>query len=190
MKTILLAALLLLPLSSFGQGAEDHPFVKTIAAKLAKPNKKFTLIVKVTVKDGEAEKFIAAFAEAVEPTRKEDGCSRYELSQLNGEKNIFVIYERWGKLEKMRAHLATPHTKKLLETITPLLELEPEINVLTPQAEPVKPKTAGDAPAADAKSRAEAAVKEAEEAAKKIKDAVTKDLEAIKQELKKGGGSQ
>lgn len=190
MKTILLAALLLLPLSSFAQDAEEHPFVKIVADKLTNPKKRFTLIVKVSVKDGEAEKFIAAFAEAVEPTRKEDGCSRYELSQLNSEKNVFVVYERWGNLEKMKAHLATPHTKKLLETILPLLAGEPEINVLTPRAEPVKPKTAGEVPASDPKRRAEAAVNEAEEAARKAGAEIKKTIKEIEQEVKKDDGSK
>ncbi len=140
MKTILLAAWLALNASTFAQEAAEHPFVKEVASKLSDPKKKFTLLVRVTVKDGDAEKFIAAFAEAVEPTRREDGCSRYELNQIAGEKNSFVIYERWAKLEKMAAHLQTPHTKKLLETVTPLLEGAPEIVVLTPQGEPVKPK--------------------------------------------------
>jgi quinol monooxygenase YgiN len=119
-----------------------------VAAKLTNPKKKFTLIVRATVKEGEAAKFIAAFAEAIPPTRKEDGCSRYELNQINGEANTFVVYERWASLEKMKAHLATPHTKKLLETIMPLVDGQPEMIVLTPQADPVKPKEeAGKAPA-------------------------------------------
>ena len=98
MKTILLTALIFsLSLHrSFAQDAEEHPIAKAVAAKLTNPKKKFTMIVKATVKDGEAEKFIAAFAEAIEPTKKEDGCSRYELNRIEGEKNTFVVYERWG----------------------------------------------------------------------------------------------
>jgi quinol monooxygenase YgiN len=145
MKTILLAALLALTSFTFAQEAAEHPFVKEIASKLSDPKKKFTLLVRVTVRDGEAEKFIAAFAEAVEPTRKEDGCSRYELNQIAGETNAFVIYERWARLEKMAAHLETPHTKKLLETVMPLMDGAPEIVVLTPQGEPVKPKESKEA---------------------------------------------
>ncbi len=141
MKTILLVTLLLLPLSSFAQDAEEHPIAKAVAAKLTKPKQRFTMIAKLTVKDGEAEKFIAAFAEAVELVRKEPGCARYELNQINGEKNSFVVYERWKGLDALKAHLAAAHTKKLLETVGPLLEGEPEIVVLTPQAEPKKPKT-------------------------------------------------
>ena len=90
MKTILLAALVLaLSKPVTIAQAPEHPFVKAIGEKLTNPKKRFTLIVKVTVKEGEAEKFIAAFAEAVELTRKEDGCSRYELNQMNGT-NTFV----------------------------------------------------------------------------------------------------
>jgi len=142
MKTILLAALFLLPLSSFAQDAGDHPIAQAVAAKLTKPKQRFTMIAKLTVKEGEAEKFIAAFAEAVEPVRKEPGCARYELNQVNGEKNAFVVYERWKGLDALKAHLAAEHTKKLLEAVAPLLEGEPEIVVLTPKAEPHKPKAA------------------------------------------------
>ena len=66
MRTILLAALFLLPLSSFAQDAEEHPIARAVAAKLTKPGQRFTMIAKLTVKEGEAEKFIAAFAEAVD----------------------------------------------------------------------------------------------------------------------------
>ena len=141
MRTVLLAALFLLPLSSFAQDAEEHPIARAVAAKLTKPQQRFTMIAKLTVKEGEAEKFIAAFAEAVEPVRKEPGCARYELNQVNGEKNVFVVYERWKGLEALKTHLAAAHTKKLLEAVAPLLEGEPEIEVLTPRAEPKKPKT-------------------------------------------------
>lgn len=142
MKTLLLTALLALTPAVFAQEDAEHPILKEVASKLENPKKKFTMIVRLTVKDGEAEKFVAAFAGAVEPTRKEDGCSRYELNQVAGEKNTFVIYERWAKLEKLEAHLAQPHTKKLMETVMPLLEGAPEIVVLTPQGEPQKPKEA------------------------------------------------
>lgn len=141
MKTILLAALLFAFTSPLTHAQEEeHPFAKAIAAKLENPKKKFTLMVRATVKEGQAEKFIAAFAEAIEPTRKEQGCSRYELNQINGETNSFVVYERWANLDRLKAHLATPHTKKLLETIMPLVDGQPEIVVLTPQAEPKKEK--------------------------------------------------
>jgi quinol monooxygenase YgiN len=146
MKITLIAVALLFCGTCGVRAEEEHPFAKAIAAKLTNPAKKFTLIIRATVKEGQAEKFIAAFAEAIEPTRKESGCSRYELSQINGEANSFVVYERWANLEKMKAHLATPHTKKLLETIMPLVDGEPEIVVLTPKAEPKKPAK----PAADA----------------------------------------
>ena len=161
----------------------EHPIAKAVAAKLTNPKNKFTLIVKATVKEGEAGKFIAAFAEAIPPTRKEDGCSRYELNQTNGEANTFVVYERWGSLEKMKAHLAAPHTVKLLETILPLVEGDPDFTVLTPQAEPLKPKT----------DTAKAAAKEADEKTTKAlsgirKAFIRKAFEEIEKEVKKEGG--
>jgi quinol monooxygenase YgiN len=194
MKTILLAALLFAFSSpvTFAQDPE-HPLAKAVAAKLKNPKKRFTVIVKATVKEGEAEKFIAAFAEAVEPTRKEDGCSRYDLNQIDGEANTFVIYERWGNLEKMKAHLAAPHTVKLLETVLPLMDGDAEIIVLTPKGEPVKPKTdakrTGD-PEAEIKGRVEAAAKEAEEAKKKAESEIRKALEEIQKEGKLDSGTK
>jgi quinol monooxygenase YgiN len=145
MKIALLALALLFCGICGVRGEEEHPLAKAVAAKLTNPNKKFTIILKATVKEGEAEKFVAAFAEAIEPTRKESGCSRYELNQINGEANSFVVYERWANLEKMKAHLAAAHTKKLLETVMPLMDGEPQIVVLTPKADPKPAKPAADA---------------------------------------------
>jgi quinol monooxygenase YgiN len=99
-------------------------------------------VVELKVKAGGAEQMIAAFGEAVELVRKEEGCLRYELNQDAADANVFVVYERWGSIAKLEAHLGQPHTKALLDKVMPLLEGEPKIRVMVPKADPVKPKKA------------------------------------------------
>lgn len=140
MRTILFAALLafsatLLPAQD---AAAENPILKEVSSKLTNPKRKFTLLIQATVKEGQTEKFIAAFAAAIEPSRAEEGCQRYELGKVAGENFSFVVHERWRNLEALKSHMNAPHTKKLLETIMPLLESEPQIVVLTPEAEPKK----------------------------------------------------
>ena len=118
--------------------AAENPILKEVASKLTAPKKKFSMLVRATVKDGEADKFIAAFAAAIPPTRAEEGCQRYELHRVAGEKLAFVVQERWRNLDALKSHMDAAHTKKLLETIMPLLDGAPQIVVLTPEAEPPK----------------------------------------------------
>jgi quinol monooxygenase YgiN len=141
MKTILLAALLAFSITLLpAQEAPENPILKEVSSKLTHPNKKFSVLIQATVKEGETEKFIAAFAAAIAPTRAEEGCARYELNRIAGENFSFVVHEQWKNLAALKAHMETPHTKKLLETIMPLLEGEPQIVVLTPEGEPKKAK--------------------------------------------------
>lgn len=119
--------------------APDHPIAAAVAAKLSDPRRKFTMIVKLKVREGADDRLVAAFEEATGPTREEKGCSRYELNQVEGEPGVFYVYERWSSLERLNDHLATPHARRLLQTIHPLLAADPEVTVLVPRAEPAKP---------------------------------------------------
>src|SRR6187402_3019891 len=98
MKFLLLAALFafsatLLPAQD--TAPVENPILKEVSSKVTNPKKKFSLLIQATVKEGEADKFVAAFAAAIEPTRAEEGCQRYELGKVAGEKFSFVMYERW-----------------------------------------------------------------------------------------------
>lgn len=144
MKSALLAAVLAAltvfsaTLLSAQDTAAENPILKEVSSKLTSPKKKFSMLVQATVKEGAADKFVAAFAAAIEPTRAEEGCSRYELHRVAGENFSFVVYERWKNLDALKSHMEAAHTKKLLETIAPLLSAPPQIVVMTPEAEPKK----------------------------------------------------
>jgi quinol monooxygenase YgiN len=54
----------------------------------------------------------------VGPTRKEEGCIRYDLMQNVADPTDFTFYEEWASLEALMAHSASPH----LARSRPLLE--------------------------------------------------------------------
>jgi quinol monooxygenase YgiN len=48
------------------------------------------------------------------PTRKEEGCLRYDLHELSGSSGHFVFLEDWASKAALDAHLATPHLQAVL----------------------------------------------------------------------------
>lgn len=52
---------------------------------------------------------------ALEPTRRESGCIRYELLQNAADPADFTFVEEWADDAAFNAHLETPHLKAVLE---------------------------------------------------------------------------
>jgi autoinducer 2-degrading protein len=100
---------------------------------LTDPNKPFTLLIKVTTKEGQAKKFEAAMAQAIKETRKEKGNLTYELSNTPSSPR-YVIYERWENLAALEAHLKTAHYKKAIDAVATLLEDGITVELLVPVA--------------------------------------------------------
>lgn len=64
---------------------------------------------------------------ALEPTRREAGCIRYELLQNASDPTDFTFVEEWADEAALAAHLATPHLAVLLEHAPPLLAAELDV---------------------------------------------------------------
>lgn len=118
----------------FGQ-AEPHPIAVQVKAELKDPAKPFTMIVRLQVKEGEQNKFEAAFAKAVKATRMEKGCVAYDLSREAKDPTRYIVYERWKSLADLDAHLKTAHITALLAELKELLAAAPEARVLLPAGE-------------------------------------------------------
>ena len=114
---------------------ERHPIAAQVAAAVKDTAKPFALAISLKVKDGEADKFEAAFAKALKETRKEKGCVSYDLNRDPKEAGRYLIYERWKDLSALEAHLASAHIKTLLETLGGVVDGAPEARVLVPAAE-------------------------------------------------------
>ena len=112
-----------------------NPIAAQVKASLKDPAKPFTMLVLLTLKEGNDEKFEAAFAKALKATRREKGCLAYDLNRDTKAPLRYVVYERWQNLAALEAHLKTEHITTLLAAIGEMLAGPPEVHVLRPAAE-------------------------------------------------------
>ena len=127
-----LAALVLAGARSPATAAEEEsPLFKLIKSKVKDEKKPFALLVTFKVKAGEEKKFEAAFAPCLAATRKESGCVAYYLNRDPDAPSNYVMYEQFRGIPGLDAHMKEKHTITLLETVIPLCEGDPKIQVLT-----------------------------------------------------------
>jgi len=131
---VLLVVTLFLPAAAAAE-EKENPILAFVKTKVKDPDKPFTLIVALKVKEGEEKKFETAFAKAVKASRKEKGCLTYDLSRDTSDASRYLVYERWKSVDALKAHLASEPIKELLAELPALLDGMPEPRVLTPAAE-------------------------------------------------------
>jgi quinol monooxygenase YgiN len=68
-----------------------------------------TLIVVLRAKEGQERLLEAELRALIGPTRKEDGCVRYDLYKSPDASNAFLLHEVWASREHHRLHTQTPH---------------------------------------------------------------------------------
>ena len=118
-------------LSAAGQ-EEPHPIVAQARAELKDPAKPFTLSVRISLMDGTAEKFEAAFAKSAKLAREEKGCLAYELNRDAKGTAKYLVYERWKDLPALEAHIKSEHFQALAGEVHEMLDGPPEIEVYVP----------------------------------------------------------
>lgn len=112
-----------------------HPIAVKVKESLKDPAKPFAMAVILQAKPGTEAQLEAAFVKAIQATRKEKGCSTYDLNRDLQKPGQYVLYERWQDLPALNAHLHTPHITKLLADLADLFAAPPEIRVMLPAAE-------------------------------------------------------
>ena len=135
LSTLLVAALVLPFLTAPAAAQDRNPIAAQVAETVKDPNKPFTLVIALKVKDGAGDKFEAAFAKAQKETRKEKGCLTYDLNRDAKEAGRYLIYERWKDLAALEAHLASEYIKTLLAGLGDVVDGAPEVKILVPAAE-------------------------------------------------------
>jgi quinol monooxygenase YgiN len=114
---------------------KEDPILANVKTRVKDPKKQFTLVIRLKVKEGSAEKFEAAFAKASRETHKEKGCIAYDLNRDTEDAARYVVYERWKNLAALEEHLKSDYIKALLAALPELLDGAPEPSVLLPAAE-------------------------------------------------------
>jgi len=67
------------------------------------------LAILITAQPGKGADQIDAFARLAPIVRAEDGCLQYDLHQVTGEPDRFVLLERWASAKALRAHDESAH---------------------------------------------------------------------------------
>jgi quinol monooxygenase YgiN len=114
---------------------KENPIITSVKSRLKHPDKPFTLIVRVKVKEGADKQLEAAFAKAIPASRKEKGNLAYDLNRDTRDPSRYLVYERWKNLAALEAHLKTPHLKTLLAELPKVTDGAPESRVLLPAGE-------------------------------------------------------
>lgn len=68
-----------------------------------------TLIVVLKSRDSQESLLEAELRALVGPTRREDGCIRYDLHRGSEVTGAFLLHEIWASREHHRLHTLTPH---------------------------------------------------------------------------------
>jgi quinol monooxygenase YgiN len=133
MSALLLSPVISSPsISRAAEQAQEHPIVAQVKAAVSDLAKPFTLIVRLTIKDGAAEKFQAAFAKAAKATRQEKGNRAYDLNRDAKTPTRYLLYERWQNLAALQTHLKSAHITTLFAELGDLLAMPPEATVFVP----------------------------------------------------------
>src|SRR5215469_4376196 len=109
---------------------QENPVITFVKSRLKNPDKPFTLLVRIQVKEGAGDQFESAFAKARTATRKEKGNLAYDLNRDTQDPSRYLVYERWKDLAALEAHLKTPHLKALLAELPKVADGAPESQVL------------------------------------------------------------
>ncbi|MFC9331274.1 putative quinol monooxygenase [Kitasatospora sp. NPDC057015] len=67
------------------------------------------LVILIATLPGRGRDQIAAFERLAPLVRAEPGCLQYDLHQVGGDPDRFVLIERWSSQAALAAHDATPH---------------------------------------------------------------------------------
>ncbi|GAA1250936.1 hypothetical protein GCM10009665_47020 [Kitasatospora nipponensis] len=67
------------------------------------------LLVLISTLPGRGQEQVAAFERLAPIVRAEEGCLRYDLHQVSGEPDRFVLIERWASRAALAAHDASAH---------------------------------------------------------------------------------
>ena len=80
---------------------------RSAPAKL--PKNAVTLAVILRAKEGQEPLLEAELRALIAPSRKEEGCLRFDLHGCADQPGAFLLHEVWGAREDHTAHTRTPH---------------------------------------------------------------------------------
>jgi quinol monooxygenase YgiN len=93
--------------------------------------KTIRVVARLTSKPDRVDATLEALTALVEPTRAEDGCILYELTQNNDDPTDFTFVEEWTTDVALDEHLASDHIRTLQSQADELLAATPDVRRYT-----------------------------------------------------------
>jgi quinol monooxygenase YgiN len=87
----------------------SRPRKRGVSKDAKLPKDAVTLVVLLKAREGQEPFLEAELRALVGPTRREDGCIRYDLHRGLDAGGVFLLHEVWATREHHRLHTRTPH---------------------------------------------------------------------------------
>jgi|SRR5215203_7431806 len=94
-------------------------------------SKTIRVVARLAAKPDRIEETLHALKALIEPTRAEDGCILYELTQNNDDPTDFTFVEEWTTDAALDTHLESDHIRKLQSVADDLLAAPPDVRRYT-----------------------------------------------------------
>ena len=92
-------------------------------------------MIKVVAKNfaekDKVDEILVLCKELVEATRKEEGCTAYELCKDENDSTILTFIEEWESKEALESHMKTEHFTRIVPLLGKRMTKESEMNVYT-----------------------------------------------------------
>ena len=90
------------------------------------------VVATITASPGRGDAVAGILAGALDATRAEPGCLRYDLFRVRREDDTLVMVEQWATKEDLRTHGSTEAFAELSRRLAPELAEAPVVRVLDP----------------------------------------------------------
>ncbi|MGL5061666.1 MAG: putative quinol monooxygenase [Microcoleus sp.] len=85
------------------------------------------VVARLTAIPDKVEELKSLLLSVIEPTRREEGCIKYELFQSQADPEYFTFVEEWESEELLQIHLASTHIQAALSQLEGLAVAPPDI---------------------------------------------------------------
>jgi quinol monooxygenase YgiN len=89
---------------------------------MAAPDDEIVEVAHVSAMAGKDGELLSLLHGLIQPTRKEEGCLRYELNQEAGNPRSFAITAKFAGSKAFEKHLNSRHVKRFAERAADLIE--------------------------------------------------------------------
>jgi quinol monooxygenase YgiN len=98
-------------------------------AMIQKDTAQLVCVAEFRALEGKEMELIAAMHSLIEPTRKEQGCLRYELNQRSDDPRRITFIEKWKNQAAFDEHCATAYIKHFFDEVRPRLVVDFEVKL-------------------------------------------------------------